>query len=144
MAHEPHPDGQEWFTHSRIRSMSSAIEKPKTRIDWYEEICQRLDALKRSASEYADEGEVMPSCGLYDFAKQTVQDLRQLAGFPNLSTPDVWLGPDGQIGLTWESGDRMLELIFSDSRLLARFTIDSKEAVLEPKVVPLELNKFAA
>ncbi|MFA7338211.1 MAG: hypothetical protein WC028_15600 [Candidatus Obscuribacterales bacterium] len=124
--------------------MTSTIDQPETRLDWYEEICQRLDALNRGAYEYADEGEVLPPSGLYEFAKQTVSDLRQLAGFPNLSTPDVWLGPDGQIGLTWEAGNRSLELIVSGKRVLARLTIDSKQTVLEPMIVPFELKKIAS
>lgn len=124
--------------------MTATIKHPKTHLDWYEEICQRLDALERDASGYADEGEVLPPSGLYEFAKQTVRDLRQLAGFPNLSTPDVWLGPDGQIGLTWEAANRSLELIFSGQRVLARLTIDSNQTVLDSKVVPLELRKFAS
>jgi len=107
-------------------------------------MCQRLDTLKTSAPKYADKDDVLPSCGLYEVAKQTVQDLRRLAGFPNLSTPDVWLGPDGEIGLTWESAARSLELVFCDSGLIARLTIDTAESVLEPKVVPVELKKFAA
>jgi hypothetical protein len=124
--------------------MSSAIKQPKTHLDWYEELCRRLDVIKQGASEYADEGEVLPTSGLYEFAKQTVQDLRQLAGFPNLSTPDVWLGPDGEIGMTWESADRSLELMFFDLTVMARLTIDSNESVLQRNVIPLELKKFAA
>jgi hypothetical protein len=124
--------------------MSSAIKQSKSQLDWYEELCQRLDTIKRSAAEYADEGEVLPPSGLYEFAKQTVQDLRQLAGFPNLSIPDVWLGPDGEIGITWELADRSLELMFFDLTVMARLTIDRNESVLQRNVIPLELKKFAA
>ena len=66
------------------------------------------------------------------------------AGFPDLVTPDVWLGPDGEIGVTWESGERSLELMFFDLTFVARLTVDSDETVLERKVVPVELKKFAA
>lgn len=124
--------------------MSSIIKHLKTRLDWYEEVCRRLDTLKQSAADYADEGDVLPACHLYEVAKKTIADLRQLADFPNLSTPDVWLGPDGEIGITWESGDRSLELMFFDSTIMARLTIESDQHVLEPKAVPVELKKFAA
>lgn len=120
------------------------MKHPKTRLDWYEEVCQRLDVLKESMGKYRDEDEVLPPCGLFDFVKQTVSDLRRLADFPKLDTPDVWLGPDGEIGLTWESGNRSLELLFFDSNVLARLTVESDEHVLEPKTVPCELKKFAA
>lgn len=120
------------------------MKQPKTRLDWYEELCRRLDALKQSAADYADEGEVLPACGVYEFAKKTMVDLRRLANFPNLNTPDVWLGPDGQIGITWESADSDLDLIFSESKVFARLTHNEVQKVLEPSAVPVELTKFAA
>ena len=46
------------------------MKHPKTRVDWYEEVCQRLDALRKGAAEYADEGEVLPPSKLYDLVKK--------------------------------------------------------------------------
>jgi hypothetical protein len=123
--------------------MSSVIHNRQTRFDWYEEVCQRLDVLKKEAVEFADDGDVLPSTQLFELVKQAVQDLRRLTDF-QMVTPDVWLGPDGQIGLTWSKGDRSLDLIYSESRLTTRLTVGDKQQTVEPGFVPLELKQFAA
>lgn len=124
--------------------MSSVINNPKTRLDWYEVVCQRLDVLKDNSVKHADAEDVLPPCELYEVVKSFIQDLRQVTGFAILQTPDVWLGPDGQIGLTWESGDNDLELIFSKTNLLARKTCPEGEVRLDKKSLPVELVKFVA
>lgn len=112
--------------------------------DWYDLVCQQLDLLRADAHKYADEDDVIPSDGMFDFVKQQMQDIRQLADFPAIPVPDVWLGPDGQIGLTWEMGKRKVELIFSAKKLTARLTDDLQQQLIDKKDVPLMLAQLAA
>lgn len=122
----------------------TAIQQLEIRTDWFEETCQRLDALRFNAHKYADKDEILPPDKLYDVVKDNIQNLRQLAGFPALTTPDVWLGPGGEIGLTWDAGDRSFDLIFGKRRLTARLTEGTQQQLIEPKNVPTVLVQFAA
>lgn len=122
----------------------TAIQQLEIRTEWFEEICQRLDALRLNAHKYADKDEILPPDKLYDVVKDNIQNLRQLAGFPTLTTPDVWLGPGGEIGVTWDAGDRSFDLIFGKRRLTARLTDGTQQQLVEPKDVPTVLTQFAA
>jgi hypothetical protein len=122
----------------------TAIQQLEIRTDWFEEICQRLDALRLNAHKYADKDEILPPDKLYDVVKDNIQNLRQLAGFPTLTTPDVWLGPGGEIGVTWDAGDRSFDLVFGKRRLTARLTDGTQQQLVEPKDVPTVLTQFAA
>jgi hypothetical protein len=123
--------------------MSSVIDR-KAKLAWFEQVCQKLDLLKEESAKYADEDDVLPSCGLFDTVKQRIQDLLKLTDF-KLATPDVWRGPDGQIGLTWSNQGRSLELIFcEDGRELARLTEAGHQKFVEKNVLAVELKHFAA
>lgn len=122
----------------------TAIQQLEIRTDWFEETCQRLDALRLNAHKYGDKDEILPPDRLYDLVKDNIQNLRQLAGFPALTTPDVWLGPGGEIGLTWDAGERSFDLIFGTRRLTARLTEGTHQQLIEPKDVPPVLMQFAA
>ena len=116
------------------------MENPK---DWYEEVCHQLDALKCESLKYKDEDEILPPNALFERVKDDLQNLRQLADFPALSCPDVWFGPDGEIGITWESDDRSLELLFFDTSLQARLTIDTSQQILDSKDISAELKNYS-
>ena len=118
--------------------MGHITNEPKTRTDWYEEVCQQLDALKRDSVEFTDENDVLPPGRLFEFVKEKLQDLRQLANFPCIRVPDVWLGPNGQIGLTWDAQEHNFDLIFGTSKITARWRVGSNQTLIEPKDV-LEL-----
>jgi hypothetical protein len=124
--------------------MIAKTHQPNINADWYEEVCRQLDALKKDAVDYADEGDVLPHGELFDAVKQNLQQFRQLAGFPTLGTPDAWLGPDGQIGITWNTNARSFDLIFSKSRLTARLTVGLEQQLIDANMVPLALKQFAA
>lgn len=122
--------------------MSSVIDR-KAKQDWYGKVCQKLDALKEESAKYADEDDVLPSCGLFELVKQRVQDLLKLTDFM-LATPDVWRGPDGQIGLTWSNKNRSLEMIFcDDGREIARLTEAGTQRSVERNEIAVELKQFA-
>jgi hypothetical protein len=123
--------------------MSSLIEQQKTYPDWFEEVSQKLDVLRQEAIKFADDGDILPDDSFFEHVKQTVRDLRHLTNF-QLVTPDVWLGPDGQIGLTWTSGTRNFDLIFTPDSLIARSSVDGHQQTVEPSLIPIELKQFAA
>lgn len=113
-------------------------------VDWYDMVCQQLEVLRLNARKYADKDEVVPPDWFFEKVKTEIQDLRQLADFPNLPEVDVWLGPEGEIGLTWERAERSFDLIFGPKKITARLTIDLKQQLIDKKDVPSELAKFAA
>lgn len=118
--------------------MSSAIHH----LDWFEEFCQRLESLRQNAPQYADKDELLAADKLYDVVKDNIQNLRELAGFPTLTTPDVWLGPGGEIGVTWDAGDRSFDLVFGKRRLTARLTEGTLQKLVEPKDIPTVVTQF--
>ena len=124
--------------------MSSVIHHRHAHLDWYEEFCQRLEALRVNAPKYADKDEVIPPDWAFLKVRNEVQNIRQLAGFPTVPVPDVWLGPEGDIGLTWDAGERSFDLIFGWGRFTARLSDDSKQELIEQKDVPLILAQLAA
>lgn len=124
--------------------MSSVVHRHYPDTDWYEEFCQRLEALRANAPRYADHDEVVPPDWAFAKVRNEIQNIRQLAGFPSVSVPDVWLGPEGYIGLTWERGERTLELIFGWGKFTARLSDNSKQQLIEPKDLPGVLAQFAA
>lgn len=118
--------------------------KSSTCTDWYDEICETLETLKAQAYAMADEGECLPTPELFELVKQQMQDLRRLIDYPTLPGPDVWLGEDGEIGLTWISADRQLDLIFTVTKLIAKLRVKTEKRLIEPSVLPVELKNFAA
>jgi hypothetical protein len=124
--------------------MIPTAQEAKIPTAWFDEISQRLDTLRLSAHKYADEGEVLPPDNLYNVVKDTIQNLRQLADFPSLKTPDVWLGPGGEIGLTWDADDSSFDLLFSQKCLTARLTKGTEQRLVEHKDLPCVLTQFAA
>lgn len=124
--------------------MSSVIQHKDAPTDWYEEFCQRLEVMRQNAHQYADKDEVVPPDWAFAKVRNEVQNIRKLAGFPPLSVPDVWLGPEGDIGLTWDFGDRSLDLIFGWGKFTARLTDSSKQQLIEQNDVPKVLAQMAA
>ncbi len=124
--------------------MSSVIRHHEPSLDWYEEFCQRLESLRLNAPKYADKDEVIPPDWAFIKVRNEIQNIRRLAGFPSVPVPDVWLGPDGDIGLTWDVGERTLDLIFGWGQFTARFSNESKQQLIEQKDVPSVLAQLAA
>lgn len=123
--------------------MPPVLEKPETRTDWFEEICQQLDALRHDAHEYREESDIIPQDEAFEIVKQAFQDLRRLADFPKLPKAHVWLGPEGQIGITWKYKGNSLDLIFGQ-KFTARLTELGVQKLLAPKDVPTALSRIAA
>ena len=121
-----------------------AMQQLERALDWYDLVCQQLDLLRADAHKYADEGDVIPPDGMFEYVKKQIQDIRQLADFPAIPVPDVWLGPEGQIGLTWQLGERKIELIFGEQKFTARLTDDLNQQLIDKKDVPLMLAQLAA
>ena len=124
--------------------MNPAWKKSDGDADWYDEVCQRLEYLRHNAGKYADPDEVIPEEQFFEDVKESVGQLRQQANFPSIPSPEVWLGPEGDIGLTWDIGERSFDLIFGENRFLARLTTGLKQEVIEPSAVPSVLAKLAA
>ena len=120
------------------------MQQLETKTDWFEEICQQLDILRLNARKYKDEDEIIPSDTLVEVVKDTIQNLRQLADFPSLKMPDVWLAPGGEIGVTWDAGDKSFDLVFGEKRLTARLTDGTNQQLVANKDVPTVLTQFAA
>ncbi len=118
--------------------MSSVIRQRKSHLDWYEELCQRLDALQKDGVEFADENDILPPAILFKQVKEIAKGFRRLA----LATPDVWFGPDGQIGLTWDAGERSFDLIFG-AKFTAHLMVGLKQKSVKPQDVPSILAQFA-
>jgi len=53
------------------------------------------------------------------------------------------LGPDGDISLTWDVGERTLDLIFGWGQFTARLSNESKQQLIEEKDVPSVLAQLA-
>ncbi|MBS2010787.1 MAG: hypothetical protein JST01_27300 [Cyanobacteria bacterium SZAS TMP-1] len=126
-----------------IKVMKTMPEIKQT-IDWYDEVCHRLDLLHRDILALPDtEEELPPPEELYQFVKNDVQNIRRLAGFPSVETPDVWTGPDGEIGLTFEKDGDSLDLIYSTARLVAHLSIDDATSSIDREALPAALLRFA-
>ena len=120
---------------------NKAYKNPK----WLIETSRRLNILKTASKKYQDPGEVLPPDDLYEEVKTALQNLIFSS---NLSYPDVWLGPDGEIGITWENNHAELELIFSadssgSGSLLARKTYENGiTELLREQNISAEASKF--
>lgn len=112
--------------------------------DWYDLVCQQLDALREDARRYPEPDTIVPEDGFFELVKTRMQDFRRLAGNPAIPTPDVWLGPNGEIGLTWDAGERSFELVFSPTQFTARLSVDLDQQLLDTQDVPLVLAQLAA
>lgn len=116
----------------------------KQTIDWYDEVCHRLDLLHRDILALPDtEEELPPPEELYQFVKNDVQNIRRLAGFPVVETPDVWTGPDGEIGLTFEKGGDSLDLIYWAEGLVIHLTRNKVTEKVDSEALPAALQIFA-
>ena len=126
----------------------AAMQQLAKPVDWYDLVCQRLDALREECAKgKLDDGcRAFPPSSVFDMAKKDVEDLRRLSGFPvNMPVADVWLGPEGQLGVTWEfEDDRSIDLIFAPKKKVIRFTDDLKQHKVEPKELPYLLARLAA
>lgn len=120
------------------------LEKP---VDWYDVVCHRLDLLQAECLRDKQSGnDMVPSQEQFQAVKLTIEKLRQLAGFPSkLPDADVWIGPESQIGLTWEfDEDRSIDLVFAPATWAARYTDDVKQEAVKPQELPVLLAKLAA
>lgn len=124
--------------------MAHTIEKQEQATDWYDEICQKLDLLREESKAFRSPDEIAPSDALFEIAKNEFRIIRQLAGFPNIPVPDVWLGPEGDIGLTWDFDDTSFDIIFGDEKFTARLTMELEQELIERRNVPCTLKKLVA
>lgn len=109
--------------------------------DWFDLVSQQLDAL-REECHALDDGSIVPTDARFEVAKKTVENIRRLAEFPNMPEPDVWVGVNGEIGITWEFPPQFLELIIADN-VFARVYDDREQAALELSRVPVILSKLS-
>lgn len=123
-----------------------AMQQLERAVDWYDIVCQQIDVLREDARKYADKDEVVPPDWFFDKVKDEIQNLRQLANYPTIPVPDVWLAPEGQIGLTWDgdAGEKSFDLIFGLQKVTARLTVAFKQQIVETKDVPATLAQLAA
>ncbi len=125
--------------------MSHTLQKPEQATDWFDEICQQLDMLRIESQAKEPVDEIAPPDWLFDAVKDDFQKIRQLAGFPQIPVPDLWIGPEGDIGLTWDLDGRSFDMIFGREKFTARLTtVDFKQQVIERKDVPRTLAKLVA
>lgn len=119
------------------------LEKP---VDWYDEVCQRLEMLHVECHKTKDCEDTPPPDFLFEVAKKTVENLRPLIGFTaNLPVADVWLGPEGEIGLTWDFDDeKSVDLIFTVKSQAIIFTDNLKQLTVKPQDLPSLLAQLAA
>ncbi|MBS1990196.1 MAG: hypothetical protein JSS83_06730 [Cyanobacteria bacterium SZAS LIN-3] len=116
----------------------------KQTIDWHDEVCHRLDLLHRDILALPDtEEELPPPEELYQLVKNDVQNIRRLAGFPVVETPDVWTGPDGEIGLTFEKDGDRLSLIYWEEGLVIHLTRNKVTEKVDSEALQAALQIFA-
>ncbi len=123
--------------------MTPIVQEQPTKTAWYEEICQQLDALRDNAKAHVDECEKAPSDERFEKVKEYVMRLRTLADYPNLPEAEVWIGPNQQIVITFETSEAELDLIFSN-KLTARLTIGKQQSLLKQTDIPKALQELAA
>ncbi len=115
---------------------------------WFDLICEQLDELRqdcmelRQTCEVDDNSTIIPPDQRFDEAKFQIEKLRQLSNFPNLPDANVWLGPNGELGITWKFEDfYALELLFKDS-MTARVYNQTEQARIKLSEVPRILVKL--
>jgi hypothetical protein len=121
--------------------------------DWFEHFCRRLDSLRINARLYQDPDEEIPPDEFYEVVRESVRGYADQADSPQIPSPDVWLGPNAEIGLTWDVGELSFDLIYSERQFLARLTTGllttrslAKESIqeeIEPNQIPSVLAKLA-
>jgi hypothetical protein len=132
---------------AEFKKMSRQIlERVST--DWFDLVNQQLDLLREDCLARKDDCAKVPSIATFELAKKTVENLRQLAQFPDLPEPEIWAGVNGEIGIAWEfpSQTTVVELIIAD-QIFARVFNETEQAGLELSRVPVilsELTKQAA
>ncbi len=123
----------------------AVMDKVEKATDWYDLVCQELDELRDNAKKYPDQDVELPPDGKFEHVKEDMRRIRQLTGFPrNLPEPQVWLGPEGQIGITWDFGQISIDLVYGSRRFFARLTQDLVQKQIEPSAVPKTLADLAA
>jgi hypothetical protein len=125
----------------------STVKQIEREVEWYNEVCQRLEALRSECLKDAEtEGCIVPPNCLFDHVKEHVQVLMELASFPpHMPVADVWLGPEGEIGLTWHFGeDTTVDAIYGGPELVLRLTQDLKQSLIKQQELPCLLAKLAA
>jgi len=115
----------------------------KQTVDWYDQVCQHLDILCNAVQNVQNEPEIPPPVTLFKLVKDDIQNIRRLSGFPTIETPGVWLGPDGQIGLTFENDTDCLDLIFRSEKLVSRLTVGEMTTAIDKNDIPAALLRFS-
>jgi hypothetical protein len=111
--------------------------------DWFDLVIQKLDVLRHDCVEIEDKSTV-PSDARFELAKAEVEKLRRLANFPELPAANVWIGPSGELGITWRfPSGKALELLFAD-KMSARLYDEIEQAGLPLSKVPKVLARLVA
>lgn len=114
------------------------LEKPS--IDWFDAVKQQLDELRLECRDVEDKSTVPPE-SKFEEAKVQIEKLHRLAGFPKMPDANIWLGPSGELGITWRFPDAALELLFANS-MYARIYDEKKQARLKISEVSRVLSKL--
>lgn len=124
----------------------AVIDRVEKGTDWYDLICQELDDLREDAKASADDDEQfeVPPDGKFEFVKKQLGQIREASGFAKIPAPFVWLGPEGQIGITWKFEKSSIDLIYGVKKFIARKTTNSVQELIEPGDIPSILAKLAA
>lgn len=78
-----------------------ATQKSQPKKDWLDEAIRHLESLCAEASEYADEGDVLPT------RKGLVAAVQVLKTFRHAHAPKIGLTVNGEFALSWENtGDK--------------------------------------
>jgi len=104
--------------------------------DWFDLVSQQLEELRLDCQRVQDKSTI-PSDARFALAKRTIEKFRQLAEFPNLPEPDVWVGADGELGITWQFPAGSLELLFADEILARAYTGSVQQRLELSKVAPV-------
>lgn len=113
----------------------------KTSTDWFDLVKLQLDELREECLQTEDKSSV-PTDSKFESVKETIGNLRILAEFPILPEANIWLGPNGEIGVTWRFTRAALELLFA-KELYVRLH-DSKEQLrVQLSDVPSLMKKLS-
>lgn len=124
----------------------AVIDRVKKGTDWYDVVCQELDDLREELKTCAEDEDqpVAPPDGLFEHVKKDLENIRQVTGFAKgVPVPFVWLGPEGQIGLTWKFESASIDLVYG-RKFFARKTADNVQEVFDPRQIASVLASLAA
>ncbi len=132
---------------ARAKTMVGAVKQAEQAVEWYNQVCHRLELLRLECLKDAEtEGCIVPPDTLFGYVKEDVQRLMELASFPpNMPVADVWLGPEGEIGLTWLFSDEVsVDAIYGGPDLVLTLTEDLKQTSIKQQDLPVLMAKLAA